>query len=66
MSVVDPDEVAREQRADERRRQVVERRAEDRRVEAEALRRVNERWGETADPINVAGYKVRPGGRVGN
>jgi hypothetical protein len=45
-----PDEIAREQREDERRREEEEKRRRDRRAEAEATRRARERWErETAD-----------------
>jgi hypothetical protein len=41
-----------------------ERQAAEKRAETEALRKIKERWGETADPIDIAGYRVRPGGRI--
>jgi hypothetical protein len=50
MTEMNPDEIEREQRADERRQQEAERRRRDREAEAEATRRARERWErETAD-----------------
>jgi hypothetical protein len=58
------EEAERLRKEDEEREQAAKARQERQRQEAEAIAEVRERWAEQAAPTNVAGWEVRPNGKV--
>lgn len=66
MTLIDPDEIAREQQADERRRQENERRRRDREAEAAAIRAARERYEESVAEDDYVRPKIAgiPGVRM--